>query len=102
MQERRTAKRIRTNLKARWEGLISQGDGSINDLSSTGCFVLSGGDVTEGELIRLEIHLPNRIVFVWGYIVYEIYEMGFALRFAFATEEEMHELEGLVDDLAAR
>ena len=96
MQERRTAERIRINLKARWEGLTGQGRGSICDLSSTGCFILTGGDVTPGELIRLEIYFPNQIAFVWGQIVYAVAEMGFALHFTFSNDSEMRELASLI------
>ena len=99
MQERRTADRIRINLKARWEGLTGQGRGSICDLSSTGCFILTGGEIKPGELIRLEIHFPNQIARVWGQVVYAVAEMGFALRFAFSDEDEMRELDGLIEGL---
>ena len=97
MQERRTAERVRTNLKARWEGLISQGRGTICDLGSGGCFVLTGGEVTAGELVRLEIHLTDRVDLVWGEVVYAIEEMGFALRFDFGSDDQKEELESLVD-----
>ena len=97
MQERRTADRIRINLKARWEGLFSQGRGAICDLSPAGCFVLTGGEVTAGELVRLEIHFPSRIDLVWGQVVYAVAEMGFALRFAFTGDGEMRELASLIE-----
>ena len=99
MQERRTAERIRINLRARWEGLLSQGRGTICDLSPTGCFVLTGGEVTTGELVRLELHLPSRIDLVWGQVVYAVAEMGFALRFAFSDEDDRRALDGLVGSL---
>jgi hypothetical protein len=92
MQERRTAERIRTNLGARWEGLLTAGRGAICDLSATGCFVLTGGEISAGELVRLEIHSADRLNLVWGEVVYAISEMGFALRFAFADEEERRAL----------
>ena len=97
MQERRTAERIRINLKARWEGLFSQGQGTICDLSSTGCFVLTGGEFTTGELVRLEIHFPGRVDVLWGQVVYAVAEMGFALRFAFSDNSEMRELASLIE-----
>ena len=97
MQERRTADRVRINLTARWEGLFSQGRGAICDLSPTGCFVLTGGEVTTGELVRLEIHFPGRIDLVWGQVVYAVAEMGFALRFALSDEDEMRELASLIE-----
>lgn len=99
MQERRTAERIRINLKARWEGLISEGQGAICDLSPTGCFILTGGVIKPGELIRLEILFPNQIALVWGQVVYAVAEMGFALRFAFGDDREMRELDGLIESL---
>lgn len=96
MQERRTAERVRASLNARWEGLFSQGRGAICDLSRGGCFVLAGGEVTSGELLRLEIVLPDQIALVWGHVVYAIAEMGFALRFAFNSDDEMAALAGLI------
>src|SRR5437588_1853180 len=88
MQERRTAERIRTNLTARWEGLMTAGRGSVCDLSATGCFVLSGGRVDVGELILLEINFGDHVNLVWGKVIYEIAEMGFALHFSFANPDE--------------
>ncbi len=99
MQERRTAERVRINLKARWEGLFSQGRGTICDLSPTGCFVLTSGEVTTGELVRLEIHFPGRINLVWSQVVYAVAEMGFALRFAFSDEDDRRALDELVEGL---
>jgi hypothetical protein len=99
MQERRTAERIRINLRARWEGLFSEGRGTICDLSPTGCFVLTGGEVTTGELVRLEMHLPSRIDLVWGQVVYAVAEMGFALRFAFSDNDDRCALNELVEGL---
>src|SRR5256885_5478969 len=91
MQERRTAERIRTDLAARWEGLMSAGRGAVCDLSATGCFILTGGQINAGELVRVEIHFADQLNLVWGEVVYAIAEMGFALRFAFADEGERSE-----------
>ena len=99
MQERRTAERVRINLPARWEGLMSEGRGSICDLSSTGCFVLTGGEINSGGLVRLEIHLPNEIVLVWGRVVYAVQEMGFALRLVFRHDNERHALQLEIENL---
>jgi hypothetical protein len=99
MQERRTANRVRINLNARWEGLVSQGRGAICDLSPAGCFVLTGGEVTGGELVRLEIVFPREIAHVWGHVVYAVGEMGFALRFVFSNEDDRRALDELVASL---
>jgi hypothetical protein len=96
MQERRTAERIRLDLKARWEGLMTQGRGAVCDLSSTGCFVLSGGAVRVGEFVKLEIHFPKEVSSLWGEVVYTVSEIGFALKFTFSGEQEQRSLEGMM------
>jgi hypothetical protein len=88
MPERRSANRLRTNINVRWETLKTQGRGSVCDLSSSGCFVLSGGEVTPGELARLDLRVTDETLTVWGTVVYVINEMGFAVRFLFGGQEE--------------
>ena len=102
MQERRTANRLRPNLNARWEGLTTQGRGAVWDLSSTGCFVLAGGTVSRGELVRLEIQFQQEVADLWGAVVYAVPEIGFALRFMFAGEDDRHTLWRLIDNLEDR
>jgi hypothetical protein len=99
MQERRAAERLRTNLNARWEGLKTQGRGSVSDLSSLGCFVLTGAEVKTGELIRLEINFPRETIPVWGQVVYVVAEMGFAVRFTFGADDERRLLAKLIKTL---
>src|SRR2546425_8918240 len=102
MPERRTAKRVRLNLRTHWETLMTQGQGMVSDLSSTGCFVLSGGEVHPGELTRLEIHFPEGLASLWGEVVYSIAEMGFAIRFKFASKSERRALNKLIESSIER
>ncbi len=88
MQERRSAARFRTNLNVRWETLRTQGSGSVCDLSSTGCFILTGGEVEAGELVRMNLLLRDEAPTLWGQIVYTISEMGFAVRFLFGAADD--------------
>ena len=97
MQERRNAPRLRTNISARWETLKSQGRGSVCDLSSGGCFVLTGGELSARELVRLELILDDQIVSVWGYVVYYVLEMGFAVRFVLQIEDDRRAIEHLIE-----
>ncbi len=99
MEERRSANRLRTNINVRWESLQTQGRGSVCDLSATGCFVLSGGDVNAGELIRMQFVLNDEIATLWGQLIYIVNEMGFAVRFVFASDDEQR-LRRLLDDLS--
>jgi len=88
MQERRTAPRLRTNLNVRWETLHTGGRGTVCDLSTTGCFILTGGEVSPPELVRMNIVLPSEMATLWGNVVYVISEMGFAVRFVFDSEAD--------------
>jgi PilZ domain-containing protein len=97
MQERRKAERVRLDLPARWQSLLTQGSGSVCDLSATGGFLLTGGDVRPGELIRLEVDFGNHPVFLWGQVIYQIAEMGFSLRFIFHEENEQRALADLIE-----
>ena len=99
MQERRHATRFRLNLKARWESLLAQGPGAVCDLSATGCFLLSPAELKAGELVRLEIQFPDHLVFAWGQTVYQVAEMGFAVRFVFNEENEERALRRLIEKL---
>lgn len=93
MQDRRSAPRVRANMKARWEGLLTQGPGTVSDISISGCFVLTGGEVKAGELIRLEIYSPSgEVLLQWGEVVYSSAEIGFALRFRHANDDEKRSL----------
>lgn len=86
--ERRHAPRINVNLPATWEGAFERNEASITSLSLNGCFVLSGGRVKPKELVRLQIYLPNdEPVQVWGEVVDEHYEIGFAARFTSPSDD---------------
>ena len=81
---------------------MEQNEATICDISITGCMVLSGGDVTTGELIRLEILFPNgEWAFQWGEVAYPVPEIGFALRFTDLTDDEITRLQNLIDSVAS-
>lgn len=99
MQERRVANRFRTNVQVRWETLRSQGRGEVCDLSLSGCFVLAGGQLAHSELVRLDLVLARDVVTAWGYVVYAVAEMGFAVRFAFADRRSQENVELIIENL---
>ena len=99
-EERRVAERVRVQLEARWEGVISRREGTVSDLSKTGCFILTRAEVVPGELIRMEIQSPTEGWFsLWGEVVYQIEEMGFAVSFTGSSKEEQTMLALLLDYL---
>jgi hypothetical protein len=101
ISDRREAERFHVKLNARWEGVKAQRTGTLVDISSTGCFLLTSDEVTPKELIRIEIQLPTeRWICLWAEVVYQISEMGFALRFTGSTATEQTMLNLLLDMLA--
>lgn len=96
MQERRARQRFRVDLKVRWETLKAEGRGSVCDLSSSGCFILTGDDVKAGELTRLELVFDDDVATLWGQAIYNVSEMGFAVRFLFGNKGDTNFLDHLV------
>jgi hypothetical protein len=99
MQERRGAPRLTVDLTVNWETLKSSGKGQVSDLSATGCFVLSGGDITSRELVRLQITSPQRVVTLWGQIVNVASEIGFAVHFLIIDDVDGRDLRKLLGDV---
>lgn len=94
--ERRRAARIRVNFRARWEGSWAQREGHITDLSLIGCFILTPDLVSPGDPVKLEIQLPKGEITLEGRVVYKIEEMGFAIEFISATDEDRKRLSWLI------
>ena len=87
--ERRSAPRARVNLPARWEGVLSRESATVTDLSRSGCFVLSAGNVEVKELVWLEIQLTDQQkVNFWAEVVNQAPEIGFALKFNSSSPED--------------
>ena len=96
--DRRQSERVYVRLNARWEGVLAQCEGHVVDLSATGCFVLTADRVKPKELIRVEIQLPTEgWLYLWGEVVYQIEEMGFAVRFTGVSETEQAMLDLLLE-----
>ena len=87
-KDRRSAPRVRVNLPARWEGVLSRENATVTDLSRSGCFVLTGGKVDKKELVWLEIQLSDQTVNFWAEVVDEASEIGFALKFNSSSPED--------------
>ena len=98
MKDRRSAPRVRVNLPARWEGVLSRENATVTDLSRSGCFVLTGGKVEVRELVWLEINLTDmQAVNFWAEVVDEASEIGFALRFNSSSPEDEVALKSFLD-----
>jgi len=88
-RDRRSAPRARVKLPARWEGVLSRESATVTDLSRSGCFVLSAGNVEVKELVWLEIQLTDQQkVNFWAEVVNQAPEIGFALKFNSSSPED--------------
>src|SRR5215813_9782329 len=88
-KERRSAPRARVKLSARSEGVLSRENATVTDLSRSGCFVLTGGNVEVKELVWLEIQLTEQQkVNFWAEVVNQAPEIGFALKFNSSSLED--------------
>lgn len=94
--ERRRAPRIRVNFRARWEGSWARREGHISDLSTVGCFILTPDLVKPGEPVKLEIQLHRGEIKIEGQVVYKIEDMGFAIEFTNASDEDRKRLAWLI------
>ena len=99
-KDRRSAPRARVKLQARWEGVLSRENGTVTDLSRSGCFVLTGGNVEVKELVWIEIQLTDRQkVNFWAEVVNESSEIGFALKFNSSSPEDEAALAEFLDKI---
>lgn len=96
--ERRLNERFKVNIRARWEGPRARREGTVTDISTAGCFVLTEDmGVEKRELVKIELLLPGGVITLWGQVIYKADEIGFGLRFTpNIPEEERRRLEFLV------
>ena len=108
MKERRRARRISTNLTARWSSPGSTEEGKIIDLSTGGCFVLTASSIPADKLslvtqisneepILLDMKLADRALEVRAEVVYRIERVGFGARFRDLASEDEHELRSFIE-----
>jgi len=102
--ERRLTERIKVDIRVRWEGSRTRREGTVTDISTAGCFVLTEDiGVEKRELVKIELLLPGGVITLWGQVIYKADEIGFGLRFApNNSEEECRRLEFLVKAESAR
>lgn len=95
--DRRTVERRNVSIDVEWEDIRGRHAGTLSDLSEAGCFVLSSGEVNRGDLIRILLPLGDGMkVQIQGEVRNQVYEIGFALKFADPTEAQVDVITGLM------
>ena len=79
---RNRAARVPTNLRAKWAAGGIEGEGTLANISSTGCYVLGAHGLTVGDAVEVELTVPGRLTVPLRGLVARVKEgEGFGLRF---------------------
>lgn len=81
-EERRGTNRYPIAVDVEWQGAAGRSSGSVSDVSLDGCFVLSSGDVSDGETVKILIPLADGMkVEFSGRVANHVLDIGFGLKF---------------------
>jgi Tfp pilus assembly protein PilZ len=95
--ERRTDERVYLTLEARLEGQSGGYGARIADISLGGCFVDTRAVVSVGDVVTIEIKLPDgRWLTLGGQVAYYQHQVGFSMSFTFLTDEAQRALKQLI------
>src|SRR5258707_4876896 len=79
--ERRGTHRFQTQLDVEWETSKGKSPGLLSDVNLDGCFILSSGDVIDGEDVRVHMPADRMKLEFGGRVVNHVVEIGFAVKF---------------------
>ena len=99
-EERRSSKRKRLLLEAKWKSMSSTHESRVDDLSLGGCFVDTVGRVELNELVELEIRLPSGDwLSLQGRVASYQPGVGFGMSFTSLSGDEVGVLKDLMSSL---
>jgi len=97
--ERRGTNRYPVEVDIEWVGSGERQHGTMSDVSLDGCFVLSSGDVSDGEYIKIFIPLADGMkVEFTGRVANHVFDIGFGLKFDQLTASQREFLINMVRD----
>src|SRR5438046_1759656 len=81
--ERRGSVRYPVEVDIQWETASGRQPGSMSDVSIDGCFILSSGDVTDGEDVKIFVPLADGMKVQFdAKVANHVFEIGFGVRFS--------------------
>lgn len=87
--ERRNSKRYSVTVDVDWEHGPDRYSGTVSDISESGCFVLGGGMVADGDEVKVFIPIGGGIkVEFAGSVKNHVPEIGFAIEFNELSEAQ--------------
>ena len=82
-----------------WEGGSGRLPGTISDVSIEGCFVLSSGEINDGDPVKLFVPLADGMKVQFdGKVANHVYEIGFGVCFEQLTAAQRDVLIKIVRD----
>jgi hypothetical protein len=98
--DRRRHGRHAVRIDVDWENPVGRRPAKVSDVSLTGCFVLSPGDVDDGQIVKVFFPLSNgKKALFWGKIVNHVFDVGFGVRFVAVTDVQQSLLKRLIGRL---
>ncbi len=96
--DRRTSERYKVTIDIDWESESGRQPGTLSDISVNGCFVLSNGNVNDGETIKLFFPIGEDMLYdVSGVVENHVPDIGFALKFNNLTTVQQALITKIVD-----
>ena len=98
MTEQRAKPRRDICLEANWDGRSGNCAARMTDLSETGCYVDSLGEVKVGEILGFEIKLPGgEWLYLEGEVMHATPRLGFGVRFIDLDTEQVEKIRGVIE-----
>lgn len=99
-KDRRRHERHAVRIDVDWENPLGKRAARISDVSFTGCFMLTSGEVDDGQIVKVLFPLSDgRRALFWGKIVNHVFDVGFALKFVAMTDIQQSLLKRLINKL---
>ncbi|HEX3100735.1 MAG TPA: PilZ domain-containing protein [Pyrinomonadaceae bacterium] len=97
--ERRGSVRYPVEMDIQWEAAHGRQPGSMSDVSLDGCFILSSGDVNDGDDVRIFVPLVDGMKVQFdGRVANHVYEIGFGVKFVSLSAAQRELLGQMVRD----
>jgi len=92
--DRRRDGRYRVSLNVEWEGPSGRWIGTLNDISRSGCYILSEGEVDDGDRINIEFPLGDLGSDpVTGEVANHAFDIGFGVKFEDLSLQQQAQLD---------
>jgi len=97
MTDRRDEVRYKVTLDVYWQGSGGRSTGTICDLNTSGCYLLTGDSVARGETVHVFIQAGGEVnVQFTGEVINLQDEIGFAVKFDRLSEDQRRLLDELI------